>query len=186
MRILDMDDNEVKQEDIDLEKGNLISDQLIIKEHPAQEYIQSEKHYKVKTFFFSDGTEMSIEDEYDPHVKVIDLDNGVFGYNNLPGEEEKSVHGIELEYVIDKEGQEPMEAWTEYEDIQRWQPYTEEELKAHKEEQERMEKQQNFLEIGPDVLERLQGQTAVLTEDVSAAKETLDDMVLMMADIVNL
>lgn len=110
MRILDMDDNEVKQEDIDLEKGNLISDQLIIKEHPAQEYIQSEKHYKVKTFFFSDGTEMSIEDEYDPHVKVIDLDNGVFGYNNLPGEEEKSVHGIELEYVIDKEGQEPMEA----------------------------------------------------------------------------
>lgn len=49
-----------------------------------------------------------------------------------------------------------------------------------------MEKQQNFLEIGPDVLERLQGQTAVLTEDVSAAKETLDDMVLMMADIVNL
>lgn len=49
-----------------------------------------------------------------------------------------------------------------------------------------MEKQQNFLEMGPDTLEGLQNQTAVLTEDVSVIKETLDDIVLMMADIVNL
>lgn len=110
MRILDMNDNEVKEEDIDLEKGNLFPDQIVVKEHPEQERIQPEQHYKVKTFFFSDGTEMTIDDEHDPHVEVIDLDGGRFGYINLPGEEEKTVHGIELEYVIDREGQEPKEA----------------------------------------------------------------------------
>lgn len=185
MRILDKDDNEIQMDDIDLDKGQLISEQKIIKEHPAQERVEAIQHYKVKTFYFSDGTSLEIKDENDPHVVVEDLDNGVFGYQNLPGEEEKSVHGIELEYVTDKEGQEPKEAWTEYEDIQRWLPYTEEELQAKEEEQKRQAKQQQLLDTGLDSIEALNSRADAAENRMHETEMTLDDVVLMMADIVN-
>lgn len=185
MRTLDMDDKEVNVEELDLDKGTLFPDQLIIKEHPAQDRIEAEQHFKVKTYFFSDGTSLDIEDENDPHVQVIDLDAGRFGYNNLPGEEEKNVHGIELEYVIDKEGQEPREAWTEYEDIQRWRPYTEKELEMQEEERKRQEKQSELMENGLDYIKNLEERAATTEQSVQETQTTLDDLVLVMADIVN-
>lgn len=185
MRILDKDDNELQLEDLDLDKGQLIHEQKVIKEHPAQERVEAVQHYKVKTFYFSDGTSLEIEDEHDPHVIVEDLDNGVFGYQNLPGEKEKSGHGIELEYVTDKEGQEPKEAWTEYEDIQRWLPYTEEELQAKEEEQKRQAKQQQLLDTGLDSIAALNLRADAAENRMHETEVTLDDVVLMMADIVN-
>lgn len=185
MRILDKDDNELQLEDLDLDKGQLLLEQKIIKEHPAQERVEAIQHYKVKTFYFSDGTSLDIEDEHDPHVIVEDLDAGCFSYQNLPGEEEKTVHGIELEYVTDKEGQEPREAWTEYEDIQRWIPYTEEELQARKEEEERQAKQQQLLNTGLDSIEALNLRADAAENHIHETQVTLDDVVLMMADIVN-
>lgn len=185
MRILDKNDNELQLEDLDLDKGQLIPEQKVIEEHPAQERIEAVQHYAVKTFYFSDGTSLEIEDEHDPHVEVIDLEAGKFGYNNLPGEEEKNVHGIELKYITDVEGQEPKEAWTEYEDIQRWIPYTEEELKARKEEEERQAKQQQLLETGLDSIAALNNRADDAEQKITETQVTLDDLVLVMADIVN-
>lgn len=114
MRILDENDNELVLEDLNLEEGELIVEQILKEHHEGSERQEPVRHYAVSCFYFQDGSRLEIEDENDPRVKVIDRDNGVFEYN---GEEE--VRGIDLRYVEDQPEVEAVAEWDEFEDIQR-------------------------------------------------------------------
>ena len=47
MRILDMDNNVINEEDYDYEMGTLVEEELFIAHHPYQEGITEEGHYEV-------------------------------------------------------------------------------------------------------------------------------------------
>lgn len=177
MRILDVDGNELQEEDIDLELGHLDPDRILIAHHdaiPAQERIW---HYAVETFYFEDGTVVEIESEDDPHVDAIDTINGHFAYIPEPGEEERKLRSIQMKEVEDQPAVEGQEAWDEYEDIQRYILYTEEEIAERERQREAAEEaarkaqeREEFLESAPERLETTEN-------DVS-------DLILIMADIV--
>lgn len=152
MRILDENDQEISEDQIDYEKGYLQGDKIFVKHH--EEILAKDEvwHYAVKTFYFTDGSSYNVTGEDDPHIKQIEPDQGKFGYINQEGEEPKEVKGIDLQQVVDAERQEGKEAWDEYEDIQRYILYTEEELAQNQEKKEQQEKRENFLSTGPDRL----------------------------------
>ncbi len=76
--------------------------------------------------------EISAE-EADSHLGTLSADQiFVKHHDALPYIERKThwetlANGVHIE-VVDVEGQDPMDAWDEYEDILRWKPYTAEEL----------------------------------------------------------
>lgn len=170
MRILDANDNEIQQSDVDPELGYLKPDKIFVKHHEAKPAIEQEYHYRVLTFYFEDDTSLTVEDENDPHIIVIDDQQGIFDYKNLPNEEPKQLRGIDLEQVIDVEAEEAEEAYDEYEDIQRYILYTPEQLEEHRQEKEKQEKIGYFMETGPDRLD--------------STEVTLDDLTILVADIV--
>lgn len=172
MRILDVNDNELQESDLDFELGYLKPDQIFVKHHDEVKEVQEESHYKVQTFYFEDGTSLSVTEEDDPHVKVIDNKEGVFDYVNLPGEEHKDLLGIDLESVIDVEAVEAKEAYDEYEDISRYILYTAEELEERKKAKEKAEKQTDFMETGPNRLD--------------SAELELNDLVVIVSEVVGI
>lgn len=149
MRILDVNDNELQESDIDYELGYLKPDKIFVKHHEEVKEVKEESHYKVQTFYFQDSTSLSVTDENDPHIEIIDNKQGVFDYINLPGEEHKDLLGIDLESVIDVEAVEAKEAYDEYEEITRYVLYTAEELEERQKAKEKSEQQATFLETGP-------------------------------------
>lgn len=177
MRILDVDGNELQEEDIDLEIGYLEPDRILIEHHeaiPAQERIW---HYAVKTVYFEDGTKVEIESEDDPRIEIIDAKQGHFAYKTPAGEEPRKLRNMQLKEVEDQPAVEGKEAWDEYEDIQRYKLYTEEEIaereRQRQEEEEAARKAQEreeFLESAPERLD--------------TAEVDIEDLVLLMADIV--
>ena len=82
-RIFDVDGNELREEDIDLEKGYLTPDRKFIRHHDAIDGQARVTHYTVKTFYFEDGTNYSPVDENDPHIIVDDASAGLFDYNDI-------------------------------------------------------------------------------------------------------
>ena len=153
MRILDENNQELLEEEVDYELGYLTSDKIFVEHH--EEVLPKDEvwHYVVEVYYFEDGSKYSVTDENDPHIEKIDADKGVFGYVQQPGEEEKTVRGIDLKRVVDSEKVEGKEAYDEYEDIQRYKLYTEEELAANKKAKEEQEQRENFLSTGPDRLD---------------------------------
>ena len=113
-------------------------------------------HYKVVSFDFSNGEIYVPESENDPHVHVIDAQKGIFEYINLDGEEEHVVTGQTIVAVID---QKEVPAWDEETIFYRYVLYTEKEL-ADRE----------FLANGPTLL--------------AEAQETIEDLLLMLAELV--
>lgn len=177
MRILDVNDNELQEEEIDLELGHLIPDKVFVKHHDAVEYQPRDWHYWPQTYYFEDETRYSVIGKDDPHVKVNDLASCSFSWNVLEGEEPKQVRGIDvIEFEISPEVF-AQEAYDEYEDIQRYILYTQEELDQKAEEKAREEKRTNFMENGPDILDK----TVASLEETNL---TVEDLVLMMADMV--
>lgn len=113
-------------------------------------------HYVVKSFKFSNGEIYRVTSESDQHVKVIDADKGIFEYQSLEGEEERTVAGQVVTSVKD---QSMIPARDEEKIIYRYVPYTEKEL-ADKE----------FLANGPTLL--------------AEAQETIDDLLLTIAELI--
>lgn len=168
MRILNEEDVEIKESDVDTTKGYLKSDKKFIVHHEEQPEISEKKHYEVERFVFEDGSQMLIETNEDPHVKVIDDQAGIFEY--VDQGEGNVYHGAEIKSVIDQEHVEHKDAYDEYEDIQRYVLYTEEELAARKEAEEKQAKQTAFLENGPDQLE--------------SNTTSIGDLTIMLSEIV--
>ena len=168
LRILDENDKEITKEQADLEKGKLTYDKIFKCHHEAEPELERKYHYEVRTWYFQDDTSMEITSNEDPHVQVIDDQQGVFGY--VDQGEGKTYRGADLREVVDQEHKDAVEAYDEYEDIQRYVLYTEDELKERAEQKAKIEKQQDFMDNGPD---QLQSNT-----------ESIDDLYITIADVV--
>lgn len=173
MKILNEEDVEIKESDVDTTKGYLTLDKKFVAHHDEQIEIPEKKHYEVERFIFDDGSQMLIESNEDPHVKVIDDQAGVFEY--VDKGEGNVYYGADIKSVIDHEYVEHKDAYDEYEDIQRYILYTEAELKERKEMEEKQAKQAAFLENGPDQLESnttsIGDLTILLSEIVAGSDE---------------
>ena len=174
IRILNEDDEENTMDEVDLELGYLRPDQLLKEHHEAIEFQEEQWHYAVACFYFEDGSELKVESEDDPHIEKIDADNGVFGFIPQNEEEEQlAVKGIDLKQEVDKERVEAKEAWDEYENIQRYILYTQEELDAKREREEQQAKREEFMGTGPDRL-------STVEEDVGDLSIILSETMLAM------
>ena len=178
MRILNEKDVEVQEEDCDLTLGYLTPDKVFVQHHDAVSEVPEEGHYYPKKFYFMDGTNYEVhgEGENDPHVKPND-DGLTFEY--LPDEEEeaKEIKGTDVAWIVDKERQEAKEAYDEYEDIQRYKLYTEEELQRRKEEKEQQEKRERFMSTGPDRLDNAE-------TNIDTVSTNIDDITMLLADMI--
>lgn len=125
-------------------------------------------HFIVKRVYFTNNTfyEPSLDD---PHIKVIDANNGVFEYVFLEGEEKKEVRNLETEEIIEQNYRPGIPGHWEYNTINIYHPYTQEERQSILDEYALQEKRQLLIDTGADRL--------------SDAEATMEDLVLMMADI---
>lgn len=105
-RILDKSGNELKQEDIDLNAGKLV-DETIAVHHDAVEGVKEVSHVEVLKEYYQTGPDGE---------PVLDEDG------------HKIVFGKDVQTVIDVPGVEAKAAYDEQEEIQRYIPYTAEEL----------------------------------------------------------
>ena len=105
-RILDAHGNELKLEDIDLNAGKLV-DETITVHHDAVEGVEEVSHVEVLKEYYETGPD---------GTPVLDEDGN------------KIVFGKDVKTIIDVPGVEAKEAWDEQEKIQRYIPYTAEEL----------------------------------------------------------
>lgn len=117
MKILDMNNNEVTTPD--LSNGYLKQESIFVQHHEAVEAVEEVYHY-----------------EYGAAV------GGVF----VSGAKYQS-GGQDREKVIDCPGQPAVEAWDEYEEIQRYIEYTQEELDAIEAEKNKPTAEQRIAEL---------------------------------------
>ena len=151
MRILDINDNELQFSEIDLKLGYLKNETILIQHHNMVKPQSAEGYFVPSSYLFTDGSKYIVKDENDPHIEKKDQEKKIFGWINLEGEEPKEVKGFSIKKIITKPAILPKTGWDEYEDIQRYILYTQEEL----EKIEKQQKQEIFLEEGPDILEDL-------------------------------
>ena len=168
MRILNEQDEEIQESDVDTSKGRLQPEQLFVAHHDAIEHKDAVTHFAVQTFYFDDNTSLEVTDENDPHVDVVDAKTGVFNY--IDQGEGKVLRGIDLRTITDEEEVEAKDEEDEYEDIQRYILYTEEELAAMEASREKSQKQQAFLENGPAQLD--------------SNTTSIEDLTILMSDII--
>lgn len=195
MRILNEADEEIQSEDVDNELGYLVPDKVFKEHHDAEPPVEEKVHYYPTTFFFDDGTrydtvlydylrnnpdknsEEDLKDyQNDAHV-VVGEDGFTFSYEPKEEEEERAVKRIEVATIVDSPYVPAKEAWDEYEDIQRYKLYAEEELQQRKEQQERQEKRDRFMNTGPDRLDNAESNIDVVSTNV-------DDITMLLADMI--
>lgn len=105
-RILDAHGNELQYDDIDLNAGKLV-DETITVHHDAVEGVEEVSHVEVLKEYYATGPD---------GAPVLDEDG------------HKIVFGKDVKTIIDVPGVEAKDAWDEQEKIQRYVPYTAEEL----------------------------------------------------------
>lgn len=149
MRILDENDQELTQEEIDFELGFLKEEKILIKVLPL---IQ---HYVVLRITFDDKTTYIPVSENDPHIEIIDAEQGSFSY--IPDEgDTRKIEGMSIGLVVDQEYSE------EYEDILRYILYTEEEL----------------------VQRGLPERMTVVEEEAEEIGLSVEDLILLLAEVL--
>lgn len=168
MRILDEQDNEIQESDVDTSLGYLKDEQIYTDTTPAKEEVPEKFHYVVKTWYFTDGTSKEVGDNSDPTVKVVDDQTGIFQY--VDQGDGKEYHGADVEKIIDQKHEPAVAEHKNYETVQRYILYTEEELAAKKAEKEKAQKQADFLENGPDQL--------------ATNTSSIDDLTIMISELV--
>lgn len=177
MKILNELNQEIQESEVNLELGYLIPEQLFVKHHDAIPEQPEEFHYECRTFYFEDDTSLDVSTlgNKDPHVKIVNLDKGIFEY--IDQGENKTYRGLDIAQVTDKERVEAKEAWDEYEDIQRYKLYTQAELETNRLAKEKAAKQQKFMNEGPDVLK-------LTTQATNENTTSIDDINLLIADLI--
>lgn len=161
MKFIDQDGNEILESAIDYSKGRVIGDKLFVAHHDAVEAVDEVNHYEVKKIYFTDGTSLDVESNEDSHIKILSEETGVFDY--VDQGEGKTMRGMDIRQVTDTAKTEAKDAYDEYEDVNRYILYTEDELKEREEAETKAEKQQEFLNNGPDLLDS----TATSVEDLT-------------------
>lgn len=219
MRVFDVDDKylgDTEDEEfigkLDLDKGYLEEDEIFKEHHDAIPEKKREFHYAVTCVYFEDGTKYEPEGEDDPRIATDDVHSGRFEYIFEDGEEPKSIRGMDLKEVEDSPNEESKDEWDEYEQIQRYKAYTEDEYSARKEAEKERAKRDELLASGLNRIveleeaklnheERLLNQNMAIgdaTEMALTANQGVDrvepvveetsimveDMVLILADIV--
>lgn len=170
MRVFNEQDELLQREEIDLEKGYLKPDTKFVKHHEAIEAQAEVSHYRVKTMYFEDGSILKCEgDNEDPHIIIENASIGKFSYKNLE-EENRVLKGIDVEKIIDQEAINAQDAYDEYEEIERYVLYTEEELTQQQEQKKNWEDQQRFISTGP--------------ERLSTVETTTEDLTIAIADYI--
>lgn len=171
------DQNNQEIENPDLTLGHL-EKEIITTYHNA---IPEKGHYYVSYIELNTGESFFLQED-DPRIEIINQNTGAFKY--LPSEENSSIQvkGASVRYVID---QPKIDAYTTEKVIYRYILYTAEELENN-----------IFLKEGPGRLEILESDTEDLftvvadlagsdIEDrVAENQETLDDLVLLVADLL--
>lgn len=198
MRILDENNQELNQEDADLSLGYLKDEKFFIKKEPMK------AHYKVNCFVFTDGTSYTPESENDPHIRVVNADEGRFEY--IPDEgDERTVRGAAIGLVVDKEPEDI------YEDIKRYIRYRTDELELYelpsriiniessvtktqqditKTQQDITETRENLVETQETLVETQTGlnetQEGLIEtqEGLEEANLNIEDLILLMAEIL--
>ena len=157
MRILDINDNELTEEQIDLHEGYLENDKIFKEHHEEIPAIEKQWHYGVSAFYFDDGTNYIPESEDDPRILAPeDPHSPNFEYIPADGEEKRNVRGMELKEIVDVEYKEAIPAWDEYEDIKRYKLYSEEEKEAREETRRQEERKELLLSSGLERIEELE------------------------------
>lgn len=177
MKIFNETGQEIQETEIDYELGYTVPDKKFIKHHDATPEIPAIQHYEVSCFWFKDGTSLNVSElgNKDPHVKVIDEKRGIFEY--VDQGENQTAFGTDMSIVIDKPAIPAVDAWDEYEDILLYKKYTPEELTERKKQKEKAEKQQRFMEEGPDILK-------ATTQTTNENTTSIDDINLLIADLI--
>lgn len=174
-RILDNEGNEIFDPNLNL--GHLEKEKII----HYHEMIPEKGHYFVSYLELNTGETLFLK-ENDPRIEIINETTGAFKY--LPSEEDPSIQikSASIRYVID---QPKVEAYEEEEIILRYILYTEKELADNV-----------FLAEGPERLDTIESDTNDLFEVVAELagsdiedrvtenQETLDDILLVMADLL--
>lgn len=133
LRLLDEQDQEINREDCDLTLGYIVYDQILKEHHEATPEVQEQSHFYPNTYYFEDGTNYKVtgEEGEDAHVGPTD-EKGAFTFvPQTDDEQSKIVRGIDVDRIVDVEYQQAKDAWDEYEDIERYKLYTEEELQKN-------------------------------------------------------
>ena len=167
-RILNEEGFELNPDLINYDLGYLKSETKLIKHVDAQPEVEREFHYIVTTFYFEDGTRYDIVSQDDPHIKVIDMNKGVFNY--IDQGEGKTLRGIDLAEHEDIPYQEAKPAYDEYEIFERYILYTPEELAEREEAKLKDEIREHFIETGP--------------ERLSETEINVEDLTLLMAEMI--
>lgn len=165
MRILDCNDNELSTKDVDGRVGYLEVEKLFIQHHPQIDEQEEKSHYKVKRVQFTDGSFLDIEDN-DPHIINIDAENGIFDFQLLPDETPKEVQSMDIELIIDCPHQDKVEAWDEYEYIERYKLFTEAELRERSLQEKKEKEREKFLETAPQLMREMQQQILELQQQI--------------------
>lgn len=156
MRILDENDNVLQPSDVDGRKGHLDVEQILVAHYDGREAQEEKNHYKVRRFYFTDGSYLTISNENDPHVIPIDINEGIFEYKTLEGEPHREVKSIDIELVIDEPAVEAREPEDKYEYIQRFILFTPQELEENRLREKEEEAREKFLTFGPQRLKALE------------------------------
>lgn len=129
MRILDENDNEIQESDVDRNLGYLVYEQLFVKHHDEVEAKAEEGHYYPTCVYFENSTKYVVDTENEDDAHISPNEDGK-SFTYVPGEEEepRDVRGMDVRWIVDSPQVDAKEAYDEYEDIQRYKLYTEEEL----------------------------------------------------------
>lgn len=202
MRILDINDNELQEEELDLELGYLEEEEIITAHHDAVKAKPRIFHYAVQTVYFDDGSFVNITKKNDPRIKVIDASIGSFEYIQKNTDNPKKIRNFQLKEIEDRPAVEGSPAWDEFETIKRYIAYTAEELEERAVERQRKEEEETraaeeearlaelqaardaFLDEAPNRLQSAEENINNVEQSVNDANSTLEDLILIMADIV--
>lgn len=124
MKIYDLEDNELQEEDIDLELGYLVEDRKFLRHHEG----------------------ITPDPENDQWADV--------------------------------------DPWDEYEWIQRYILYTEEELEHNRIEKEEKQKQEIFLKDGSSLLNNTVDNLNIVTKNLEETNLTIEDIILLLAEML--
>lgn len=147
LRILDENNNELSPADIDGRKGYLRLERI-----PS---FQEEPIYVPTAFHFDDGSIYEPQGEDDSHIKTIDAAKGIYDFSFLPGETPKKVCSIDVQ-------QQYQEIEQEREYIERYVPFTTQELKKKQAQEKEEELQRDFFANGYKRLAALEARIAAL------------------------
>ena len=188
MKILDNFNKELTLEEIDETKGRLVPDKILVKHHEETPEIQEQGYMFPTRFYFLNGETydtVNKDDEHvDPQGNFIDIDNKFDMESN-------EVVLKNYRYIITQPFCGAIPAWNEYEQIQRYIPYSEEELKEIEErKQDRLKQEQeeaqrqDLLVALPSLLEEKDKKIQEYADIIKQQQEDINDIILTLSEFI--